>query len=199
MINTLSGTIKDISDNTLTLEAGSIGFAIQVPQTSLFGIGQPAHLLIHMHWNQENGPALFGFNSSLEKTVFLLITSCSGVGPKLGMAILAQLGASEFLEAVQSANEGALSAVSGIGAKKAEQIIVHLKHKVAKLVESGISLGGSATLEQRHNISQVLKSLNYSRQEISAAMNYLNDSYPSNSVAFDQLMRHALSFLAKRT
>ena len=199
MINSLSGTIKEIHDSTLTLDIAGIGFSVCVFQSALFSPGQKAELYIHMHWNQENGPTFYGFNTSLEKTVFLLIISCSGIGPKIAMALLAQLGAAPFLEAVQSANEGALSAVSGIGAKKAEQIIVHLKHKVAKLVESGINLGATPLLEERHNIGQVLKSLNYSRQEISAALNYLNDQHPTSTLAFDQLMRQALAFLSKRT
>ncbi len=88
--------------------------------------------------------------------------------------------------------------MSGIGAKKAEQIIVQLKHKVAKLVESGVALGSSETLEKRHEISQVLKSLNYSPQEIRSAMAYVNEKYPQNTVAFDALLRHALAFLSKR-
>lgn len=198
MINAISGTIKEINENFLTIDVGGIGYGIQVPHTLAFHVEQKINLLVHMHWNQENGPCLFGFQNALEKNVFVMITSCSGLGPKLAMAVLAQLGAAEFLQAVQSANEDALSNVSGIGAKKAEQIIVQLKHKVAKLVESGINLGDSHLLEQRNTISQALKSLNYSRQEISAAMNYLNEHYPNNSVAFDQLMRHALAFLSKR-
>ena len=198
MINSLSGIIKDSIDSTVIVEVAGIGFGVQVAGARAFAIGQKVDLLVHMHWNQENGPALFGFNTSLEKSVFLLITSCSGLGPKLAMAVLAHLGAAEFISAVTQANQDALSAVSGIGAKKAEQIIVQLKHKVAKLVESGIDLGASGDLEHRQNICQVLKSLNYSSKEISAAMNYLNEQYPQSSVAFDQLMRHALSYLAKR-
>lgn len=198
MINSLSGLIKDCNDSILTIEVHGVGYAVQVPQPSLFPLGQQANVLIHMHWNSENGPSLFGFANSLERSVFMMITSCSGLGPKLAMAVLAQLGASEFLEAVQAANEDALSNVSGIGAKKAEQIIVQLKHKVAKLVESGVALGSSETLEKRHEISQVLKSLNYSPQEIRSAMAYVNDKYPQNSVAFDALLRHALAFLSKR-
>ena len=197
MINSISGIVKEINENQLTIDVNGIGYGIQVPQ-AVFTIGQKVDLLAHMHWNQENGPSLFGFSTALEKNVFLMITSCSGLGPKLAMAVLAQLGAAEFLEAVQSANEDALSDVSGIGAKKAEQIIVQLKHKVAKLLESGAHIGASATLEKRHEISQVLKSLNYSRQEISAAMNYLNENYPGTQVAFDQLVRHALAYLSKR-
>lgn len=198
MINTFSGQIKDINDSMLTVENNGIGLAIQVPQPTLFAVGQKTDLLVHMHWNSENGPSLFGFANALEKNVFLMITSCSGLGPKLAMAVLGQLGASEFLEAVQSGNEDALSDVSGIGAKKAEQIIVQLKHKVAKLIESGAHVGASATLEKRHEISQVLKSLNYSPQEVRAAMNHINEQYPQSSVAFDQLVRHALAFLTKR-
>jgi holliday junction DNA helicase RuvA len=198
MITTLSGTIEDIHESTLTLAVGGFGFGVQVPQASAFTLGQTVNLLVHMHWNQENGPTLYGFKMPLEKAVFLMITSCSGLGPKLAMAVLGQMGSHDFLEAIQASNEDALSAVNGIGAKKAEQIIVQLKHKVAKLVESGAAIGGSQTLEERHNISQVLKSLNYSRQEISATMNYLNEQYPGNAMAFDQLMRQALAFLAKR-
>ncbi len=198
MINLLSGTIKELHENVITLDTGIIGFEIYVPTISSYALGQKVAFLIQMHWNQENGPTLYGFETALEKKVFLLITSCSGLGPKLAMAVLAQLGAQSFLEAVQSANENALSAVSGIGAKKAEQIIVQLKHKVARLVESGIGIGSSQTLEQRYNIAQVLKSLNYSKQEISAAMNHLNEQMPDASVTFDNLMRQALAFLSKR-
>lgn len=198
MITSLSGVIKDCSDSILTIEVNGVGYAVQVPQSSLFPMGQQTNVLVHMHWNSENGPSLFGFANNLERSVFLMITSCSGLGPKLAMAVLGQLGASEFLEAVQAANEDALSNVSGIGAKKAEQIIVQLKHKVAKLLESGVALGSSAILEKRHEISQVLKSLNYSPQEIRSAMAYVNEKYPQNSVAFDALLRHALAFLAKR-
>jgi Holliday junction DNA helicase RuvA len=199
MIHALKGTVKEISEAIVTLDVNGVGFGVQLPQAGAYHMGQSVEILTHMHWNAENGPSLFGFSTSLEKTVFLLITSCSGLGPKLAMAVLAQIGAAPFLEAVQSGNDAALSEVSGIGSKKAEQIIVQLKHKVAKLIESGIELGATQSLEERHNISQVLKSLNYSRQEISAAMNYLTDTYPGSNVAFDQLLRHALSYLSKRS
>lgn len=197
MIHSLTGTIKEISETGVVLDTGAFGFGISTAQPHKFQVGQQAHMLTYMHWNAENGPSLFGFATALEKTVFLLIIDCPGVGPKIGMAVLGHMSPAEFLEAVQSANEKALSSVNGIGAKKAEQIIVQLKHKVAKLVDAGIDLGDSAMLEQRHEIGQVLKTLNYSKAEISSAMHYLNESYPGN-VAFDQLMRHALAYLSKR-
>ena len=109
-----------------------------------------------------------------------------------------QLGINDFLTAVQTGNEKALSSVSGIGPKKAEQMMVQLKHKVAKLIDSGITITGSPELEQRSDIAQVLKSLNYSKPEITAAMQHIQERYAGAHVAFDQLVRHALSFLSKK-
>ena len=55
----------------------------------------------YLHWNQEQGPSIFGFASDIEREVFLLIISCSGIGPKIGLAVLAQIGSQSFIRAVQ--------------------------------------------------------------------------------------------------
>lgn len=200
MIHTMQGAVRHAQEGYITLECGAISFLIQVPQSALFAVGETINLQTYMHWNQEQGPSLFGFSTDLERSVFQLIISCSGLGPKIALAILADLGAKAFLETIHTSNEKALTQVSGIGAKKAEQMIVQLKHKVAKLIDSGIQLhGAQQTLEQWQTVSQVLQSLNYSRSEISAAIKYINEQPCATQLPFDQLMRHALSFLAKKT
>ena len=198
MIHMLNGTIQEAGDGYVALEAGSVALLVQVPQSSCFALGQSVKLQTYMHWNQEQGPSLFGFSTLLERSVFQLIISCSGLGPKIGLAILADLGAKSFLEAVHTGNEDALTKVNGIGAKKAEQMIVQLKHKVAKLIDSGVELGEADSLGQWQTVSQVLQSLNYSRGEIAAAIKHVNDQPAAAQLSFDQLMRHALSFLAKK-
>jgi Holliday junction DNA helicase RuvA len=197
MIHTITGIVRTIQDQIITIDAGFMGFGVQVPNSSLFAQDEKVQLYIHLHWNQENGPSLFGFKSQEEKMVFLLAINCQGVGPKLGLAILADLGVESFLNAIAKADERALSQVSGIGAKKAEQIIVALKHKVAKLIEAG-TLKPVQETEHRYQVAQALKSLNYSKGEITAAMNYLGQQYSDIKISFDQLMRHALSYLAKK-
>lgn len=200
MFSYLQGKIKNISDNIITLDVQGVGFAFQVPSPEFFQGKQEVSIPVHMHWNSDNGPSLYGFASELEKTVFLLITSCSGLGPKIGLAVLHQLSPGVFLQAIQEGDDKALSAVSGIGAKKAEQIIVQLRHKVTKLVESGVVLeeGAQSSLEQWSNLTQVLQSLNYSRQEIEATLAYLRKECGGTAAPFDALMRQALSFLAKK-
>ncbi|KKP25741.1 MAG: Holliday junction ATP-dependent DNA helicase RuvA [candidate division TM6 bacterium GW2011_GWF2_30_66] len=201
MLDYVKGSIRSINGDYVVVDIGNIGLKLGVASAEQFKVGQVIEFYSYMHWNQENGPSLFGFASELEKEVFLLVISCSGVGPKLGLAVLKDLGVGLFLDAIAQENEKILSKVSGIGGKKAEQIIVNLKHKVAKLLESGTiieQLGGSGEMSKLHEVSDVLKSLNYSRPEISAAMNYLGKNCAGPDCSFDQLIRQALSFLATK-
>jgi holliday junction DNA helicase RuvA len=197
MINFLKGTVLDYKDQIVTLDVHDVGFQVTTIENTVFSKGEQLALFIYLQWHQENGPVLFGFQTELEKTVFLLIISCSGIGPKIGLAILSAMKPSSFLKVVQLGDEKALSAVNGIGAKKAEQMIVQLRHKVAKLLESGVVVEKDVQFEQWHNISEVLTSLNYSRNEITNALQYIKES-SAMQAPFDQLLRKALSFLSKR-
>jgi len=199
MLDYIKGSIRSVYENSISVDIGGMALELYVPLSASYQVGQKAELYAYMHWNAENGPSLFGFSSKIEKEIFLLVVSCSGVGPKLGLAVLQDLGTQEFLDAVTEENDKALSKVSGIGAKKAEQMIVHLKHKVSKLIQSGVLIQASGKISKIHEITDVLKSLNYSRPEISAAMNYVSKNYSGQDCSFDQLIRHALSFLSKKS
>jgi len=198
MIEYLSGTVKSASDVSITVSVGPIGFGLQVSEPGAFEVGQEICLQVYMHWNAENGPSFYGFQTALEKQVFLLVIGCSGIGPKIGLAVLRDLGTDQFLQAISMEDDRVLAKVGGLGPKKVEQIIVQLKHKVAKLLKSGVKLqGASAKFTDWQNISDVLASLNYSRGEINRAMKHLKENYARTDMPFDGLIRHALSFLAK--
>lgn len=198
MISFLTGIVKNTNQLDVVLEVGPLGVEMQVPNAAALTVGKPATLQMYMHWNQENGPTLFGFTSEADKSVFMLIISCSGLGPKIALAVLGDLGAERFLHAIQTGDEASLSKVSGIGAKKSEQMVMQLKHKVAKLLKSGIELQGSDALHHFQDVAEALSSLNYSRNEISSTMKFLQESDAGATGSFDLLMRHALSFLAKK-
>lgn len=199
MISHITGIITNTTDKQVLVDTGIFGLCVQVPNGVQYPLNKPATLYIHMHWNQEQGPSLYGFSTQLEKTVFLLLTSCSGIGPKIGLAVLADLGPERFLETVQTINHSALSKVNGIGTKKAEQIIVQLKGKVADLIKSGVNLGNAQHLTEWNTVMQALESLNYSRSEITHAMNYIQQqSSEPQQRSFDQLLRQALSYLSKQ-
>jgi len=198
MFSYLSGTITHGAERTISLDVRGVGFQLQVPDSTAFPLNKITHVFTHMVWNQDQGPSLFGFVTELEKTVFILIISCSGIGPKIGLSLLADLGAQGFLESIQMGDDKRLSKVSGIGAKKAEQIIVHLKHKVARLIESGVDLGDAHHVVELQTVAQALESLNYSRNEINNAMHYIQKNYDQTRGSFDMLLRQALSYLTKQ-
>ena len=199
MLQQLSGIITSIEQSSLVIEVGGIGFLVCVAYPERFSLDAELTIPVYLHWNQEQGPSLFGFVSVLDKQIFMLIISCSGLGPKIGLAILSGLGAAPFLQAIQQADSKILSTVPGIGLKKAEQIIVQLKHKVDQMLKSGVIAQGEGSFGHWSQVTQVLHSLNYSHEEISQAMSFVGKKEGVSQMTFDQLMRSALSFLAKKS
>lgn len=197
MIEHIQGTVTSKTEGGMVVAAGPLGMHIAVPHPESFQQGQDVSLFIYLHWNQEQGPSLYGFAEKLDKTVFLLIISCSGIGPKMALALLAQLGAKQCLQAIAHEQTSVLSKAPGIGAKKAEQLIVHLRGKVAKLLASG-DCGDMRDVGALLDISQALSSLHYTPAEIAATMRHLGALDQAATLPFDQLMRTALSFLAKK-
>jgi Holliday junction DNA helicase RuvA len=115
------------------------------------------------------------------------------------LAILADLGGQNFLHAISTGDDQMLSKVNGIGKKKAEQIIVQLKHKVATLIETGaVDVSDMKDVSCFNDVSLALQSLNYSRIEIGRAMEYVKKNAKDDKVTFDLLLRQALSYLSKQ-
>ena len=198
MIENISGSVQLVENDKIIVSVGPIGFGLQVPEPKNFKKKQTVCLQVYMHWNSENGPSFFGFETELQKTVFLLVVGCSGIGPKIALAVLRDLGADQFLQAISMEDDRLLGKVGGLGPKKVEQIIVQLKRKVAKLLKSGLVVEGKTKkFTDWQNLTDVLVSLNYSRGEIGRAMKYLKENHADADLPFDGLIRHALSFLAK--
>ena len=198
MIDLISGTIKKIHEKTISIFVGGFGLHCHTPRPHSLKEGATVELFTYMHWNADKGPTLYAFDNELERTTFLMIIDCPKIGPGIALNILSQIEAPNFLEIITSQNEAALSAINGIGAKKAEQLVMQLKHKVAKLIASGtIKTDAQQDFVQWQNISDVLTSLSYSKQEITGAIKYLGKEYGDQNYPLDKLIRAALSYLSQ--
>lgn len=199
MVDYIVGIVREARDQEITLDVGMFGISLQVPNAQSFTKDVSSKVYNYLHWNSENGPSLFGFAAQLDRSIFKVIISCSGIGPKIALAILSDLGSQGFLQAISTGDEQMLSKVNGIGKKKAEQIIVQLKHKVASLIESGtVDVSDVKEIAHYHDVSLALQSLNYSRQEIGRAMEYIKKNTQMDKATFDVLLRQALSYLSKQ-
>lgn len=205
MIDYLVGKVKDIKDNKVTVLINGLGLSVSTPNATQIKLNDNVELYSYMHWNAENGPSLFGFKEELDRTVFLIIISCSKIGPKIALNVLNQMSASEFLEIISSQNEKALSRINGIGPKSAENIVTQLKHKVSKLISEG-NIKPSSSLSHFQTLNDALLTLGYTRQEITKVLqdqSLQDQSLQDRSLqggsnnGFDQLLRRALSILSK--
>ncbi len=197
MIDFLAGVIKNVKDKAVCVLVHGMGFAVLTPKPGNFVAGQEVEMHTYLHWNAEQGFSLYGFASELERIVFLMIIDCPKIGPSIALNILSQVGAGEFLQLISAQNEKGLSSLNGIGPKKAEQLIMELKHKVTKLLASGsVPAEEQQSFVEWHSVSEVLVSLNYSKPEIGKAMTYLAAKYQGQNCSLDQLIRSALAFLS---
>lgn len=198
MIAHIRGTIINKDHQQLTVDVQGIGYAIAVADDRLYKKDQQISLQVHTHWSQENGPQLFGFDSSAGKAVFQHIVSCSGCGPKIGLAVLSAMQPYHFLQVVATGDAKALSQVHGIGPKKAELIIMQLKDKVAKMAPEEFHPAQHAGLHKIKQISAALSALHYKQSEVAQALDVITKQTDIETRSFDELLKQALSVLAKK-
>lgn len=117
------------------IEAGGVGYEVFIPLSTfdrLPAAGDKCRLFTH-HEVREDAQLLFGFASVQERDMFLLLTSVSGVGPKLALSLLSGMNIGDIQLAIAEANAKLLAKVKGVGKKTAERIVVELKDKINPL------------------------------------------------------------------
>ena len=198
MIYSLTGSVIQIKGNKIVLQQIGLSFELFCPQAANLSLQQETTLFTYLHWNQEQGPTLFGFKDILDKEVFIAIIDCSGIGPKIGLAILEAMNSSDFLQVIIQEDIKALSSIKGLGNKKAEQLLLHLKDKVEKITLNIPIAEKNKAIAAFSDLHQTLTSLNYSPIEIKQATTILRQEAAGKDVPFDLLLRKALVLLAKK-
>src|SRR2546421_7409117 len=153
MIAHVRGRLASKSADRVVLEtAGGVGYELVVPlgvMERLPSAGAEVMLATELVV-REDGWALYGFLDDMERRFFQRLTSVSGVGPKIGIALLSALGVERGARALREKNIGLLSSVSGIGRKTAERIALELGEKVEEFTAApsiAIPEGAEAALK----------------------------------------------------
>lgn len=133
MIGYIKGKILSLAGGTALIETVSgIGFEVSCTYSAFSALAgkEEGALYTYLHVS-ENGVALYGFSTAEEKEMFLKLITVSGVGPKMGLAVLAGMNLGDLAVAIATSDLKRLSAVKGLGRKTAERIILELREKVA--------------------------------------------------------------------
>jgi len=130
MIYFLKGLIEEVGTDYLALDVNGVGYQAFCSQRTLASTQAGEALKLHIHSHvREQEFTLFGFASTEERDCFQLLTSVSGVGPKVGLAILTVLTAPEIASAIASSNGKMFARASGVGPKLGDRIVLDLKGK----------------------------------------------------------------------
>ena len=202
MIYCLTGKIGKKSMNAVVLSCGGVGYYAQCPASvagALPGVGKEATIYTVMSVT-ENDVSLYGFATEQQQACFEMLTAVSGVGPKVGLAILSVMEPDRVALAISAGDHKAFKAASGVGPKLAQRIVLELKDKVAKGFVDGISLedvaGASADTQASQGSSQAiaaLVSLGYSQSEAALAVSKIDAALP-----VEEIIKLALRSMAGR-
>lgn len=134
MIEYLRGTLAELQPAVAVVECGGVGYSVNISLNTYSALqesveGQPVKVYVEESI-REDAHLLFGFTTKAERTLFVLLTSVSGVGATTARMILSALSPNELVDVISSGNERLLKGVKGIGLKTAQRIIVDLKDKI---------------------------------------------------------------------
>lgn len=131
MIAFVRGTAVDMTENSVIVEAGGIGYEIYMTGTDLSQIHMGEEVKIHTYFNvREDAMQLYGFRSKDDLQMFRLLLGVNGVGPKAAVGVLAGITADELRFAILSDDVKTVSKAPGIGKKTAQKLILELKDKM---------------------------------------------------------------------
>ena len=196
MIYSLTGKVLKQSLDRVVLSCAGVGYLVQTPASvagALPGVGGEGTLYTVMNVT-ENDISLYGFASEEQQTCFEMLTAVSGVGPKVGLAILNVLSPDRVALAISSGDHKALTAANGVGPKLAQRITLELKDKVGKGLAEGVGLEDVAAARVAGSAPQAiaaLVSLGYGQSEAAAAVAKLDTSLP-----VEELIKLALRGMA---
>ena len=194
MIYSVTGTLVHTEPGAAVVDVGGVAFRCMTSMSTLRALPRLSEkVTLYTYLNvREDALDLFGFATKGELSCFRLLTAISGVGPKVGLAILSQLTPEEVALAAAAGDAKRFTKASGVGQKLAQRIVLELKDKVKDLsgaapVAGMPEPGGPSASGNASQAVGALVTLGYSASEAAAAVGRLD-----SSLSPEELIRQAL-------
>lgn len=197
MYHYLTGKIAEKTPTAVILDVSGVGYEIRVSLSTfsrLPNLGEAAKLFTHFVV-REDAQLLYGFATEEEREVFRLLIAISGIGPKLAITLLSGVTLQELKRAIQEKEVPVLTAISGIGQKTAERVIIELKDKIGRAeVSAGKELVHDASIPDQMVEDSVLAlvSLGYTKQKAKDAVQKMLKTLSGKKPSVEEIIRGAL-------
>jgi holliday junction DNA helicase RuvA len=176
MIAFLRGRVLDKHPNRIIVDVSGVGYDVSVPLSTFYTIGDVgSEITVHVHTHvREDQLALFGFATPLELTVFDRLIAVSGIGPKLALAVLSGIEPRELIAAIHRGDHARLTRIPGVGKKTAERIVIELRDRLPKTIESAAAGEPVSPADDlRQDLVSALTNLGYHAQAIDKVLEKL--------------------------
>ncbi len=195
MITTLSGRLTEKKPTSLTVEVQGIGYSLHVPLSTydnVGAVGESVRLYTHLKV-RDDSMELYGFATQEERSLFTLLLSVTGIGPKAALNILSSSRPQALHEAISGGDEDLLRSIPGIGKKMAGRLIVELKEKLPSIPLPGLTPApAGAGGKVFEDAVAALTSLGYTRSSAAKAVQKAQGSGEAE-LDLESLVRSALT------
>ncbi len=193
MIGYIKGVYKSKIDNNIIVDCNGVGYKIDVgdivPKSN---IGDEIELHIFTYV-RENELKLFGFFTQIDLEIFEMLISVNGVGPKVAINLVSQLGSNKIINSILKGNSDNLR-VTGVGRKISEKIVIELKDK---LVKKGYTPSGKSdenfSSKSLEEAKVALQSLGYDGKSIKSAISRATSRIDISNLTTQEILKILLS------
>jgi holliday junction DNA helicase RuvA len=191
VIDFVEGVLVEKGEEGAVIQTGGLGLVLFLSLPTLQKLppaGKKVKLFSYLHV-KEDLLQLYGFSDRGEREIFLKLIAVTGVGPKVALAVLSAYDPDSFVRIVASEDLEAITAVSGVGKKSGQRIILELKDKLAPLAgELGPLVGGPDGGGLTREVREALKGLGYTSAESNRAL----EGYVADEPSLEDMLKYAL-------
>lgn len=133
MITHIRGKLIEKNPTNAIVEANGIGYWLNISLNTYSELPDNESVFLYTYLSvKEDSHTLYGFSTKIEREIFKLLISVSGVGPSIARTMISSLTTDEIQQAIASGNVGLIQSIKGIGVKTAQRVLVDLKDKILK-------------------------------------------------------------------
>src|SRR5210317_514383 len=193
MITQIIGRLVEKTPTQVVIDCNGVGYAVHISLHTFSQIGNDESIKLFTHLQiREDAHTLFGFHTPMERSVFLLLLSVSGIGASTARTMLSSLEPQQIQRAIISEDLNTIKSVKGIGLKTAQRVLIELKDKMMNLFE-GEEIQAFSNNTIKEEALSALEVLGYSRKQSEKVIDNVIQSSPDSTV--EALIKAALNKL----
>ncbi len=194
MITHIKGKLVEKTPTHAIIDCNGVGYFLNISLNTFSKIPDAENVLLYTHLSiREDAHTLFGFIDKLEREIFKLLISVSGVGPSIARTMLSSMTSQQIQQAIASEDIPTIQSVKGIGAKTAQRVIIDLKDKIIKTYSiDANSLAVSHNTIKDEALS-ALEVLGYTRRQVDKLVQKITQATPD--IGLEELIKQALKNL----